>query len=409
MSTTSPTHPTPLAFPSLRSIVERMDAGWRWCLGGWITARLILSAWGFWIWATGWIPPNAGEEYWWGVTPVLEGWRGALLGVWLRWDGIYYLRIAAEGYSEARLSAFFPLYPVLSLVASEAMRLEILMGLLLVSNLSMILALVQLYRLAESLYATAVARRVIVATLAFPLAFFFFAPYPQSLALALVLLAYTAARQRHWLLCALAGMAGGLCHGSVIPLSAALAWEAWEQRSEETSPRRGMIAAHLPWLARSVAAATPLIGLAIFLAWRSYAGLPGFDVVQYEYWGRVALWPWQTLTHLWQTLAAGKVYIYTWIDLTAALITLTLTAWALRRLPVSLRIYQVAMLLTLLSTTIQRSPLGSWGRMSLMMFPLYLALGLWTENRRRAMFAFAAGVGLQLFLLTIFFAWGFVG
>jgi hypothetical protein len=44
---------------------------------------------------------------------TLYGWADRLLGVWTRWDGQWYLKIADAGYVGPGSSAFYPLYPAL--------------------------------------------------------------------------------------------------------------------------------------------------------------------------------------------------------------------------------------------------------------------------------------------------------
>jgi multiple sugar transport system substrate-binding protein len=83
----------------------------------------------------------------WPAPPDTGGWHN-LVTAWERWDGLWFLRIASDGYSPGDLgAAFFPLYPLAIRAAGTALGGHPLAGALVVSNLAFLGALVVVYLL----------------------------------------------------------------------------------------------------------------------------------------------------------------------------------------------------------------------------------------------------------------------
>ena len=123
-----------------------------------------------------------------------------------RWDSVWYLAIARDGYAAGGREAFFPLYPLLVRIAGVPFG-SMLVGGALASTALLGAALVFLHRLVGLDHDRAVARNAVLVTALFPMSFFFSAVYSESLFLALSVGAIYAARRERW---ALAGALGGL-------------------------------------------------------------------------------------------------------------------------------------------------------------------------------------------------------
>jgi hypothetical protein len=298
------------------------------------------------------------------------------------------------------LSAFFPLYPWLASLFHRFAGVEITACLLLVSNLALFLALFFLFRLAEGLYDIAIAKATLVYLIIYPLAYFLHAPYTESLALCLSVLAYLGARQRRWAVAALAGLAAGLTRGTTLPLALAMGWEVWEDY-KSNRPTIKMLPV-LAWL-------TPALGTGLFLAWRSAAGFPSYSQILQRYWGRHFSWPWETLYSIFDLILSKYLLLSGWINLLILILALAITIWGVKKLPMGLRIYQVSLLGFMLMNTLQREPLGSFGRYSLLLFPQFILFALWCRTPFRRLAAFTLGVTLQLYLAGQFFMWGWTG
>lgn len=126
-------------------------------------------------------------------------------------DGVYYLLIAAKGYTVN--AGFFPLFPLSIHIATIPFKdilpfeeKQYLMAISLVS-LCFIAGLIIFYKLIKLDYKENVAIWSIIFLLIFPTSFFFASIYSESLFLLLSLLAFYFARKKRWFL---AGIMGAL-------------------------------------------------------------------------------------------------------------------------------------------------------------------------------------------------------
>lgn len=346
---------------------------WRWSLQVWLLVRIALSATGILLYLTHAIPDNSpyGDLYF-GVAPIRDGAPGALLGVWQRWDSVYYLHIMEHGYTTAQITAFFPLYPLLGRLVSIFLSGYGLLALVVVSNGALILALVTLYEITIDLGSSQEARLAVVAVAVFPVAFYLFAPYAESLAVFLTLLTYLSMKRQRWVLAMGAGIAAGLTQPSVIPLATLLGCTAWQMK--QANGKRLIFPAILTTL-------SPLLGLGLFLAWRAANGFPSYTDVQAN-WGWQVQWPWQSILDIPDMFATGVLLIGGWSSLMFLFISIATFIGGFRRLPIELSIYQFASLVFLLITARSSFPLDSFGRHSLTTFPIYIVLGKWFARTR---------------------------
>lgn len=101
---------------------------------------------------------------------------------WGNFDGVHYLTIASSGYDGFGTQVFFPLYPLLINLLGRI--INPLAGALLISNLSILLAALILYRMTKNKWA-------VVFLFAFPTSYFFGSVYTEALFLLLVLLTFS--------------------------------------------------------------------------------------------------------------------------------------------------------------------------------------------------------------------------
>jgi hypothetical protein len=320
----------------------------------------------------------------------------ALVAPLARWDSVWYLAIAHDGYPphDAERPAFFPLYPALVRAAGAVVRSPLLGGAL-VSSACMLAALVLLHRLTDLELGPAAARWATWALALFPAAFFLGAVYSEALFLALSLGAVYAARTGRWPWAgALAGLAGATrSAGVVLVLPLAMLW--WSGR-----PRRGRDAA---WLLAAPA------GLAAFCAWlAATGGRASAPFHAQELWFRHFAGPfvgaWQgavaafdgarqllsgSRAHVYFTHAGGDPFVaggHNVLLFAFLLLALPPLAWTLRRLPLAYGAYVLAALALPLSWPVGPQPLMSLPRFELVLFPLFMAGGAWLAEggaRRR--------------------------
>lgn len=159
---------------------------------------------------------------------------------WANFDGEHYLSIAMFGYKEFE-QAFFPVYPALISFLSKSFSSDIfslllgstLIGLL-ISNLSLILALIVLYKLIILDFPKKIAFSTILVYLFFPTSFYFASVYNESLFLLLSLSSFYFARKKNWFLASIFGFiaAGTRVFGFLI--FPALIIEVFQQKEKKS-------------------------------------------------------------------------------------------------------------------------------------------------------------------------------
>ena len=182
---------------------------------------------------------------------------GLLTDVWARWDSVWFLRIAEEGYGsvERAAAAFYPGYPAAVGLLGRLFGGHYVTAGIVVSLAAALGGFVLLYRLAEGRLGAEGARRAVLYLALFPMAFFLQAVYSEALFLLFTLAAFLAAERGRFLG---AGVLTGLAlltRPAGFALLPALALLAWRE------PRRGRALA-------SLAAAPALFALYPLYLWR---------------------------------------------------------------------------------------------------------------------------------------------
>lgn len=166
---------------------------------------------------------------------IYAGW----LGSWDRYDSVWYISIASQGYGYTGAGAsnvnFFPLFPTAIWLVEHVTRYlspnhSYLLAGMAVSWLAFAGACVVLYRLALERFGAEVARGAVLLLATFPFGYFFGAAYSESLYLFFVVLAFYGIERRYWLLACIAAMfcgavrPPGLVVGACVALAYALDW-----------------------------------------------------------------------------------------------------------------------------------------------------------------------------------------
>jgi Mannosyltransferase (PIG-V) len=338
---------------------------------------------------------------------------GAVTDVWVRWDSVWFLRIAEHGYAHASptgaANAFFPLYPETVHWAGKAFLGHYVLAGILVSLAASLVAFFLLHRVGEERLGVDGARRAVLYLALFPTTFFLLAVYSEALFLALSLGAFVLAERRRWLPAwALVGLAI-LTRPAGIALVPPLLLLAWR------SPARKRAVRSFP-IAVALACLYPL------WLWREFDDPFAFARAQ-------ALWHrhlspagplggiWDGLRASWagvQQLASGSHVHRYWPAVTdtdpmrVALINLAslaflvffcwLTVIAWRRFGAPYGLFCALSLAVPLSTPSSQWPLQSLPRLGLTVFPLFLALAVVGGKPR----VHTAIVGVSAMLLGVF-------
>ncbi len=331
---------------------------------------------------------------------------GLLTDVWARWDSVWFLRIAEQGYGAyPNDAAFFPLYPAMVGGLGRLLLGHYVLAGVLVSLAAGLAAFVLFYRLAEPRLGADGARRALVYLAVFPASFFLQAVYSESLYLLLAVAVFLLAERGRLLEASLVAGLALLTRPSAAALLPALALLAWQARGP-----RG--------LTTLVAAPAVFIAYPLFLWWRIGDAL-AFTNAQ-EHWGR-ELSPVGPLGGLWEggraalagarQLAVGNEGRVYWervtdfepthvavVNITAFVFlalfaTLTVVAW--RRLGAPYGLFCAVSLALPLSFPSEDWPLQSLPRFGLTVFPFFLALAV-LGGRPRAHTAVVATSALFL-------------
>lgn len=340
-----------------------------------------------------------------------------------RWDAVWYLSIANYGYESADSPrhAFFPLYPLLARGVGElggGGEAAILLGAYAVALAAFLLALVLLYRLTALELGRRAAWPALLLLCTFPASLYFGAPYSESVFLLCSVGAFYAARTGSWAWAGVAAAGASATRSAGVLLLLPLVVLYLQQ-----SGRR--LRLDFLWLALAPA------GLAAYAAYLGFAyGDPlSFSHVQ-EFWNRDFAGP---LVGVWDGAAAAfdgvrqllsgarepvyfdaaggdplRVAVQNVVLFGFLCFAIAGAVGVLRRLPLAYGLYVVAALMLPLSYPVAAQPLMSLPRFVAVLFPIFMWLGAYCEERRLTdRVAVASAVALGLFV-SQFATWQWV-
>ncbi len=342
-----------------------------------------------------------------------------------RWDSVWYLRVAGSGYADSDVrAAFFPLYPLLVRGLGElggGSDGALLLAAYIISLTAFLGALTLLHRLAALELGRPLAVPTLMLLAVFPGALYFGAPYSESLFLLLSVAAFYGARTGNWALAGVsaAGAAATRSAGIVLLLPLALLWWTSGSGARPTNARAPL----LPGPRRARDAAWLLLVPLGTAAYAAYLGLAEGDPLRFlnvqEAWSRHFAGPfvgaWDGLTaavdgvrqlasgqraHVYFEQAGGDPYRVAALNilLFGFLVFVAVAAVGVwRRLPRPYAVYVVAALALPLSFPVEPQPLMSLPRFVAVLFPVFMWLAVWCEERRltdRALVVSAIGLGL---------------
>lgn len=380
----------------------RIRRGVLYCLGVFVAMRIGLSLVALMgvgllegltpVGAPGWPAPSAAP-----------GWH-VLVTAWERFDGLWFLSIASNGYVDGNGSAaFFPAYTLLIRAVSPLLGGHPLAAALLLSNLAAFGSMVVLYFLTASELDEGAARRAVLYLAVFPTAFFLLAPYSEAPFLLLVLVSLWGARRGRWALAGLAAAGASATRSVGVLLVIPLVAEAFTQRRERGEP----VVPKLAWSALALAG-----GGAYAVFWQVVAGDPLAPLHQQATWQRDAAFP--TATALRATYEAwrfpglypGGYHLLDWIIVVPALVA---GVWVARHTRLMFGLYTWLSIVAPLSFAFGPRPFMSVPRFLVVVFPILWAFAAWAPKRRGAHEAVVASfAGLQVLMLILFVNWYYV-
>ncbi len=409
------------AAPRARRTAARLWAEWRRPLtigvGGAIGFRLIVT----------WIALVSGDGV---VFPhIVARQPSTLTSILAKWDGGYYLSLAAHGYpghvaaaaaqsSRRAYYAFGPLYPGLTHIAHAITGIGYVTSSELVSTAGLAVALAALWKLVDLEIGPRAADGACVMLLAWPSAFFLVATYPESVTLAAATLAFLAARRGHYVAAGLLAAAAAMGKYYLVILVVPLAMEVWWAPRARAEWRAGR---ELEWLSPSRVTAARLAAVAAptvvaVVAWAAYEKAHFGEWLAFVHsqaqWHRHVNWPWTSIGHAvsdlvhWRLLDTSTASVVELFDL----VTVVLLAVAAVVTFIRIRPSYGVLLGLAWCVFVFQTILLSESREVLVLFPFFAALGLWVARhpwRERALLFLFLPCGY--FLLERFVTGKFAG
>ncbi|MEU4623190.1 mannosyltransferase family protein [Actinoplanes sp. NPDC023801] len=351
--------------------------------------------------ALAWLPRGGGD------TPAPDVWT-TVLG-WNNWDAGHYVTIAERGYRLGPgFPAFFPLFPLLVRAVNVVAPGDGVVAALIVANAAAIGALAVLHRLADHEFGPRVAQRVTWYLAAFPMGFFLFIGYNESLFLLLAVGALYAGRRGHWWL---AGALGALSSATrlfglllVLPLAVEYLRQAGWQPRRIRADVLGLALVPLGVVAYSVYCAVEL-------------GSPlAFSIAQ-DQWGRQYTFPggaWFTAVGqigddpLSPGTLGALVDAGTMLVAVLLLILTTVGPWKFRRDQMYLVVQTGLTLLMLMSTEVGGRSMQSAARYAMEAVAVLLVLARIGSHPMTDRAVLVTGVSLHAVFLVIFMSGTFL-
>ncbi len=320
-----------------------------------------------------------------GNLPAAGNWHYALVGVWERFDMLWYLHIAEHGYDRPMAGIFYPLYP--AAIRSVSWLLPPAIAALLISTAAAFFFFWGMLKIAEPELSANSRLRTLALIAVWPASFILFAGYAESLTAALIVWAVVFARSGRWWPAATCGFLAGLARPSGVLVAIPLLLLAWSSRRAAS------------WLTFL----TPL-GTLGYWGWLRWSGRPSVVEAYRLYQKTPFAPPWEGLWLTLRLIAQGNAFL----TLKFALIVLA-AVLALRTSRLEDKIFAIAAILQMFMYT--GRPIIGAARYVLVVYPAFVGLAAYAERRwnRRQFSFYASALGfLNLAWMVAFLKWSLV-
>lgn len=337
-----------------------------------------------------------------------------VLAPWERFDVLWYIRIARDGYGIADgRAAFHPLLPLLMAGLGRILAGQYVLAGLVINDLACIGLLAVFYRLVALDYPLDVAQKAQHWLLGSPIGFVLLLPYTESLTLGLMLLAFWFARHNRWLAAGLSGCLATLAKQPAVVLSLVLLIEY-------------LYTCHTPircWRTMNVLASLSLIPLGYiafsgYRFWLSAPVNPDFTSILTglvvspqlsQVWGSRFGMPTEWLFRVIRFSVDPYVTRWYWIEVSLLLASLFVVGIGLRRSRPAVLVYSLLQILLIITLLIRSGdPLMSVPRRFVLIFSIPIQLGLWSsQSPTRHQWRFIS-LALQMFLVIGFITGKFI-
>ena len=318
--------------------------------------------------------------------PPPHGLHYAWLGIWERFDTLWFLRIAEHGYDRPMAVIFYPLYPAAIRLVSGLMPVTV--AALLVSTVAAFFSFWGLLRLAEGELSEVGKLRALLLVCVWPAGFVLFAGYADSLTLALVLWAVVFGREGRWEAAAACGLLAGVARPTGVVVFIPLVVMAVRSRQ-----------------ARSLVVALTPLGLISYWSWLRWSGRPSVIEAYRLYQGMTMVPPWRGLAEALRLIVTGHD---TLLAIKLGLVILVTVTSLRREVRIEDKAFSLALVLQMLMYS-GRPLLGAM-RYVLIVYPAFLIWGASAErsSSKRLGFCVTALALLNLTWMWAFLSWSLV-
>jgi Mannosyltransferase (PIG-V) len=320
--------------------------------------------------------------------PSPHGLYYALLGIWERFDTLWFLRIAEHGYDLPMAVIFYPLYPATIRLLSGLM--PAMAAALLVSTMAAFFSFWGLLRLAGQLSEVAKLRMLLLFCV-WPASFVLIAGYADSLTLALVVWAVVFGREARWPAATTCGLLAGVTRPSGVLVVVPLAMMALRDRQF-----------------RSLAVAFTPFGLLGYWGWLRWSGRPSVVEAYRLYQGMKMVPPWKGLAEALRLIVTEHDSLLA-IKLGLVVLVAVVSLWGDLQTKVRTQVriedkaFALAVILQMLMYT--GRPLLGAPRYLLMVYPAFLVSGAYAERWNGKQLGFYV---MALGFLNLTWMWAFL-
>jgi hypothetical protein len=308
----------------------------------------------------------------------------ALLGIWERFDTLWYLRIAQQGYDLPRAVIFYPLYPAAIRIVSWT--LPPTAAALLVSTVAAFFFFWGLLRLGRAALSDVGRLRMLLLLCVWPTSFVLFAGYAEALTLALIVWAVVFARAGRWWPATACGVLAGLGRPSGVLVAIPLVVLALRSRR----------------LSSLVVLLTP-VGLLGYWGWLRWTGRLSVVEAYRIYQGATLAPPWASVGEALRLIVTERDAL---LAIKLALVVVVLVLCLRREVRLEDKLFALAVILQMLMYT--GRPLLGAARYLLLVYPAFVVLGGCAERRwnwKQFGFYLAAFGFLNLVWMWAFLNW----
>ncbi len=287
--------------------------------------------------------------------PAPHGLHYALLGIWERFDTLWYLRIAQHGYDLPMAVIFYPLYPATIRLVSWFLPATV--SALFVSTAAAFFFFWGLLRLAAPSLTSGGRLRMLLLVAVWPASFALFGGYAESLTIALIVWAVIFARKDQWERAALCGLLAGLGRPSGVLVAIPLCVLALRSRR-----------------AASLAALLTPLGLLGYWGWLRWSGRLSVVSAYRLYQGMALAPPW---AGAWESVRAPIAQHDALLAIRLGLIILVLALILRREVRIEDKLFALAVILQMVVYAGRPAP--GTVRYLLPVYPAFLSLGSYAD------------------------------